>query len=65
MILLPMYLMVCVRGYNKVSRLVFITLIVVNFSIFSFHNLFGKNGSLEVLDDLRHDPHVDSVLFLT
>jgi len=65
LLLLPLFLVICVRGYRSTPKLLFIGGLLVNLFVFSIHNIYGRTGSIEVLNDLRHDGSVRSVLFLT
>jgi phosphatidylinositol glycan class B len=54
-----------VKGYFRTPKFLFIGGIIINLFLFSIHNLHGKNGPIEILSDIRHDPSAKGVLFLT
>lgn len=65
LLLLPLLLVVCVRGYRATPKLIVIGGIIVNLFVFAENSVYGRAGAIEVLNDLRHDDSVRSVLFLT
>lgn len=65
LLLAPLFMVVCVRGYRSTPKIIILGGILINLVIFAQHQFIGKSGALNVLHDLRHDDKVKSVLFLT
>lgn len=63
--LLPLALIVCVRGYTLIPhKIILLIAIVINVTVFYAINIYGRHGPIDVLKDIRDDPKLDSVIFI-
>jgi O-antigen ligase len=66
-LLMPLYLLICIRGYRNASRTAIIFSVLINLFFFIEANVYGKEGAFQVLNYIRHEnpKNVTGVMFLT
>lgn len=63
--ILPLLLIVSVKGYQKASRTAVVVSLVINFLLFFSSSVYGREGAYQALGYIRHEKDVTGVMFLT